>query len=46
MESMEKYTKHDIRWSLARGIVIGVAVTCSIIIALLELITVIKGLFE
>lgn len=46
MDRVEKLTKHDIRWSFASGIVTGVAITCSIIIALLELVSVVKGLFE
>lgn len=43
---MEEHTKDDVRWSFARGVVIGVFGTCSAIIALLELASVIKGLME
>lgn len=38
--------KHDIRWALARGIVIGIFGTCSVIIASLELAVVIKELLK
>ncbi len=45
-KDVEKYTRHDIRWSFARGIVSGVIAACTFIVGSLQLVSIMKGLLE
>lgn len=38
--------KNDVRWSFARGVVVGVFGTCSAIIGLLKLAVIVKELMK